>query len=38
MKESVICQPWNPIETWQFIKAVAKTVWEWIKIEIRSIH
>lgn len=38
MKETIICQPWNPKETWQFIKAVAKTVWEWIKIEFDSIH
>ena len=38
MKGTIICRPWNPKETWQFIKAVAKTVREWIKIEIGSIY
>ena len=38
MRETIICRPWNPKETWQFIKAAAKIIWEWIKIEIGSIH
>lgn len=38
MKETIICQPWNPKETWQFIKAVAKTVWEWLKSDWEVIH
>ena len=38
MKENVICQPWDPKETWQFIKAVAKLIWEWLKSEWTVIH
>ena len=34
MKETIICQPWNSIETWLLIKKLAKIMWEWIKSEI----
>ena len=34
MKETIICQPWDPIETWRLIKKLAKIMWEWIKSEI----
>ena len=33
MKESVICRPWNPKETWQLIKTAAKLIWEYLKSE-----
>ena len=38
MRESVICQPWNPKETWQFIKTVAKLIREYLKSEWTVIH
>lgn len=38
MRESVICQPWNPKETWHFIKAVAKLIREYLKSEWAVIH
>ena len=34
----IICQPWDPIQTWRFIKTVAKTVWEWLKSDWEVIH
>ena len=38
MRESVICRPWNPKETWQVIKAAAKLIWEYLKSEGTVIH
>lgn len=37
MKESIICQPWNPKER-QLIKAAAKLIWEYLKSEWTVIH
>lgn len=34
MRETIICRPWNPKETWRLIKKLAKIMWEWIKSEI----
>ena len=38
MKETIICQPWDPIETWRLIKKLVKIMWKWIKSEIPVIH
>jgi hypothetical protein len=38
MRETIICQPWNPKETWQLIKAAAKLIWEYLKSEWTVIH
>ena len=38
MKGTIICRPWNPKETWQFIKAAAKLIWEYLKFEWTVIH
>ena len=38
MRETFICRPWDPIETWRLIKKLAKIMWEWIKSEITVIH
>lgn len=38
MRDNIICQPWNPKETWQVIKAAAKLIWEYLKSERTVIH
>ena len=38
MRENIICQPWDPIETWRLIKKLAKIMWKWIKSESSVIH
>ena len=38
MRESVICRPWNPKETWQVIKAAAKLIREYLKSEWTVFH
>ena len=38
MRETIICRPWNPIETWRLIKKLAKLIWEYLKSEWTVIH